>query len=111
MILEKEKTIDLTEREREVYDLLCQNMSNEEIAERIFLSSHSVKKILYGIYRKLDLEMTGNRQVLRRKAILCNGSRAYTPQEIRLAGRMLLGEDILEELIKILTKKDQDFGT
>jgi DNA-binding NarL/FixJ family response regulator len=43
----------LTEREREVLDLIAAGSTNREIAERLFLSPHTVKEHTSAVYRKL----------------------------------------------------------
>jgi DNA-binding NarL/FixJ family response regulator len=43
----------LTEREREVLDLIAAGSTNREIAERLFLSPHTVKEHTSALYRKL----------------------------------------------------------
>ena len=43
----------LTEREREVLDLIAAGSTNREIAERLFLSPHTVKEHTSVLYRKL----------------------------------------------------------
>jgi DNA-binding NarL/FixJ family response regulator len=45
----------LSEREREVIVLIAAGATNREIAERLFLSPHTVKEYVSGIYRKLDV--------------------------------------------------------
>jgi DNA-binding NarL/FixJ family response regulator len=45
----------LSEREREVIALIAAGSTNREIAERLFLSPHTVKEYVSGIYRKLDV--------------------------------------------------------
>jgi DNA-binding NarL/FixJ family response regulator len=45
----------LSEREREVIALIATGSTNREIAERLFLSPHTVKEYVSGIYRKLDV--------------------------------------------------------
>ena len=44
----------LTEREREVLDLIASGSTNREIAERLFLSPHTVKEHTSAVYRKLQ---------------------------------------------------------
>ncbi len=43
----------LTEREREVLDLIATGSTNREIAERLYLSPHTVKEHTSALYRKL----------------------------------------------------------
>ncbi len=43
----------LTEREREVLDLIAAGSTNREIAETLFLSPHTVKEHTSAVYRKL----------------------------------------------------------
>ncbi len=43
----------LTEREREVLDLIAAGSTNREIAERLYLSPHTVKEHTSTLYRKL----------------------------------------------------------
>ena len=45
----------LTEREREVLDLLSQGMTNKEIAETLYISGNTVKRHLKAIFEKLDI--------------------------------------------------------
>jgi DNA-binding NarL/FixJ family response regulator len=44
----------LTEREREVLDLIAGGSTNREIAERLYLSPHTVKEHTSALYRKLS---------------------------------------------------------
>jgi two-component system response regulator DesR len=44
----------LTEREREVLDLIAAGSTNREIAQRLFLSPHTVKEHTSALYRKLS---------------------------------------------------------
>ena len=45
----------LTEREREVLDLIAQGATNREIAAQLFLSPHTVKEHTSSLYRKLKV--------------------------------------------------------
>jgi DNA-binding NarL/FixJ family response regulator len=44
----------LTRREREVLRLVAQGMTNQAIAERLFVSEHTVHRHIANILRKLD---------------------------------------------------------
>ena len=44
----------LTEREREVLDLIAAGSTNREIAQRLYLSPHTVKEHTSAVYRKLE---------------------------------------------------------
>jgi RNA polymerase sigma factor (sigma-70 family) len=45
----------LTEREREVLDLLAQGLTNKEIAEKLIITTNTVKRHLKAIFEKLDV--------------------------------------------------------
>ncbi|MDQ4040855.1 MAG: response regulator transcription factor [Actinomycetota bacterium] len=45
----------LSEREREVLDLIASGATNREIAARLYLSPHTVKEYTSGLYRKLEV--------------------------------------------------------
>ena len=45
----------LTDCEREVLDLIGSGATNREIAERLFLSPHTVKEHTSSLYRKLSV--------------------------------------------------------
>jgi DNA-binding NarL/FixJ family response regulator len=46
--------VRLTRREREILELLDLDFSNEEIARRLFISPHTVKRHLEHLFRKLE---------------------------------------------------------
>lgn len=45
----------LTDREREVFDLLAEGKTNKEIAEKLFITTNTVKRHLKSIFEKLDV--------------------------------------------------------
>jgi LuxR family maltose regulon positive regulatory protein len=58
----------LSERELEVLQLICQGYSNREIAQKLVISIHTVKRHNYNIYAKLEV---GNRaQAILRSQVL-----------------------------------------
>ncbi len=52
---EKKEDFNLTEREKEVLDLLVQGFSNTEIAERMIISPHTAKAHVCNILNKLSV--------------------------------------------------------
>ncbi|MEO6957641.1 MAG: response regulator transcription factor [Antricoccus sp.] len=55
---------DLTEREREVLDLIADGLTNREIGERLFLSEKTVKNYVSHVLAKLDLQRRTQAAVL-----------------------------------------------
>jgi two-component system, NarL family, nitrate/nitrite response regulator NarL len=49
------KIASLTEREREVIDLVCEGLKNKEIADRLFISLTTVRHHLTSIFAKLQV--------------------------------------------------------
>jgi DNA-binding NarL/FixJ family response regulator len=52
---EKTKIAALSNREREVLDLVSQGLKNQEIGERLFISDHTVRHHISAIFAKLDV--------------------------------------------------------
>ena len=50
----------LTKRERELFDIACTGVTQEEMAEQLFVDVRTVKWHLTNVYRKLGL--TGTRK-------------------------------------------------
>jgi LuxR family maltose regulon positive regulatory protein len=59
----------LSERERQVLSLVCDGLSNREIAERLVVTLHTVKKRSSNIYGKLGV--TSRTQAAARELGLC----------------------------------------
>jgi DNA-binding NarL/FixJ family response regulator len=49
---------DLTDREREVLGLMAEGRSNKAIADRLFITEHTVEKHVQNIFLKLELPIT-----------------------------------------------------
>jgi DNA-binding NarL/FixJ family response regulator len=47
---------DLSKREKEILELLAAGYRNKEIADRLFISSHTVRSHIYHIYEKLHVK-------------------------------------------------------
>lgn len=55
---------DLTEREREVLDLIAEGLTNRQIGERLFLAEKTVKNYASSLFAKLGLERRSQAAVL-----------------------------------------------
>lgn len=55
---------ELTERQREVYDLIISGRTNKEIMSELFIEQSTLKSHINQIYRKLDIK---NRRELKSK--------------------------------------------
>jgi DNA-binding CsgD family transcriptional regulator len=49
------KTFGITEREKEIIELICQGKSNREIQEALYISLQTIKNYIYNIYQKLNV--------------------------------------------------------
>ena len=50
------RTHGLSERESEVLGLICQGMSNQQVAQTLYLSINSVKTYIRTLYRKIEVD-------------------------------------------------------
>ena len=68
----------LTEREAEILTLICRGMSNQQVAQRLYLSINSVKTYIRTAYRKIGAES-------RSQAVIWGLRHGFvpTPQRIR----------------------------
>ena len=51
---------NLTNREVEVLQLIFQDMDNDEIANKLFISGYTLKKHIQNLYRKFDVSTKWN---------------------------------------------------
>jgi DNA-binding CsgD family transcriptional regulator len=102
----------LSEREQEVYELLVQSMTNQQIASRLDLSESGVRYFLRSIYKKLGVESNAasDKQCARRRAISYAGTRVldgsgdkYSLEQIKLsAAKIGLDHASIETLVGFL---------
>lgn len=52
---DRERLMSLTERERQVFGLAVRGMSNEELAQRLFMSPATARTHLQRVFKKLDI--------------------------------------------------------
>ena len=64
---------DLTAREREVFDLICQGLADKEIAKELGLAPNTVRNHVATIYAKLDVHSRG-------EAIVWARERGFAPE-------------------------------
>ena len=66
----------LSPREAEVLALICQGFSNDEIADRAYLSINTVKTYVRTLYRKIGVES-------RTRALLWGIDHGFRPDRVR----------------------------
>ena len=74
-LIQKDKALEpfdtLTAREKEILKLLAEGLKNNDIAEKLFISAHTVKTHRINIMRKLDVhDMGGLVKVAMRKGLI-----------------------------------------
>jgi DNA-binding NarL/FixJ family response regulator len=52
---ESQEIFDLTDREREILELIARGLSNAEIAERLFLSEGTIRNYTKNLFQKLGV--------------------------------------------------------
>ena len=71
------RDLGLSEREAEVLSLITQGLSNQEIADRTYLSINSVKTYIRSLYRKIDVSR-------RSQAVLFGVKNGFEPDRVRV---------------------------
>ncbi len=77
------RTSGLSPREAEILALIAQGMSNQEIAERVFLSINSIKTYVRSAYRKIKVTR-------RSQAVLWAVENGFRPDTLRTVDPALL---------------------
>ena len=77
------RSLGLTPREAEVLALITQGLTNQEIAERVFISPNTVKTYVRSAYRKISVER-------RPQAVLWGVANGFKPDTLRTVDPALL---------------------
>ena len=68
----KDRFLTLTDREKEVLQLVCQHKSYQEIADQLFIAKTTVKKHMFNIYNELGLhDLKKNERILAIHNVYC----------------------------------------
>jgi DNA-binding NarL/FixJ family response regulator len=74
----------LTHRQREIVELVCEGLSNAQIAERLFLTESTIKQHLYAVYKLLKV-----RNRIQVASLLWNtGARAHGQHQDKVDPRL-----------------------
>lgn len=68
--------LGLAPREAEILALICQGMSNQEIADRAYLSGNTIKSYIRSLYRKIGVDT-------RTRALLWGLEHGFRPDRVR----------------------------
>jgi LuxR family transcriptional regulator, positive regulator of biofilm formation len=55
LVAPNQNNIDLTSREKEILNHIANGLRNDEIAEKLCISAHTVKSHIYNLFKKLDV--------------------------------------------------------
>ncbi len=77
------RPVGLSPREAEILALITQGLTNQQIAQRVFLSINSVKTYIRSAYRKIGVER-------RAQAVLWGTQNGFQPDTLRTIDRSLL---------------------
>ena len=77
------RSAGLSPREAEILALITQGLTNQEIADRVYLSINSVKTYIRSAYRKIKVER-------RAQAVLWGVENGFRPDTLRTVDRSLL---------------------
>jgi two-component system, NarL family, response regulator LiaR len=77
------RSVGLSPREAEILALITQGLTNQQIADRVYLSINSVKTYIRSAYRKIDVER-------RSQAVLWGVANGFRPDSLRTIDPALL---------------------
>jgi two-component system, NarL family, nitrate/nitrite response regulator NarL len=90
----------LSKRELEVVQSVCQGLTNQEIADRMALSRHTIKNYLFRVFDKLGVSSRAELLFM----TLTRGNNPESPLPLELAKKTPQGEPCDEETIAFLEK-------
>src|SRR4030042_1574776 len=94
----------LTQREREVLTLVARGLTNQEIAQQLFISTYAVKISLHQAYTKLGARNRAQAVIFAFKKRAIDTQDAFSLEEI--AGLLgSLGPEAIETMAQLLKEK------